>query len=94
MKTTVKKDTMIRARINSKIKDEATAVLATIGLTPSSAYNLLMTKIATEKALPFNPLVPNAETIEAMKAARRGELIPVASVADLFNDVDDDDNDE
>lgn len=94
MKTTVKKDTMIRARINSKIKDEATAVLATIGLTPSSAYNLLMTKIATEKALPFNPLVPNAETIEAMKAARRGELIPVASVADLFNDVNDDDNDE
>ncbi|MBI2812062.1 MAG: type II toxin-antitoxin system RelB/DinJ family antitoxin [Candidatus Melainabacteria bacterium] len=93
MKTTVKKDTMIRARINSKIKDEATAVLATIGLTPSSAYNLLMTKIATEKALPFNPLVPNAETIEAMKAARRGELIPVASVADLFNDVDDDNDD-
>ncbi|MDP3506459.1 MAG: type II toxin-antitoxin system RelB/DinJ family antitoxin [Candidatus Melainabacteria bacterium] len=91
MKTTVKKDTMIRARINSKIKDEATAVLATIGLTPSSAYNLLMTKIATEKALPFNPLVPNAETIEAMKAARQGELIPVASVADLFSDVDDDD---
>lgn len=91
MKTTVKKDTMIRARINSKIKDEATVVLASIGLTPSSAYNLLMTKIATEKALPFNPLVPNAETIEAMKAARRGELIPVASVADLFNDIDDDD---
>jgi hypothetical protein len=27
-----------------------------------------------EKALPFEPLVPNEETIEAMKAARRGEL--------------------
>jgi DNA-damage-inducible protein J len=25
--------------------------------------------------LPFEPLVPNAETIEAMKAARRGELV-------------------
>jgi hypothetical protein len=29
------------------------------------------------KALPFEPLVPNEETIEAMKAARRGELVTV-----------------
>lgn len=93
MKATVKKDTVIRARINSKVKDEATAVLASIGLTPSSAFQLLMTRIASEKALPFSLLVPSAETIEAMRAARRGELIPVASVADLFSDVDDVDDD-
>jgi DNA-damage-inducible protein J len=92
MKTTVKKDTVIRARINSKVKDEAAAVLATIGLTPSSAYQLLMTKIAAEKTLPFNPLVPNAKSIEAMKAARQGDLIPVPSVADLFSDIDNDDD--
>jgi len=30
-----------------------------------------MIKIAKEKALPFEPLVPNEETIEAMKARRR-----------------------
>ena len=35
----------------------------------------MMIKIAKEKALPFEPLVPNEETIEAMKAARRGELV-------------------
>ena len=49
-----------------------------------------MTKIAAEKELPFDPLVPNAETIEAIKAARRGELIPVASPAELFSDIDED----
>ena len=27
--------------------------------------------------MPFEPLVPNDETIEAMKAARRGELTTV-----------------
>jgi hypothetical protein len=32
-------------------------------------------------------LDPNEETIEAMKAARRGELIPVASPAELFSDI-------
>ena len=66
---------VVRARIDEKIKKEAEAVLASIGLTVSDAFRLLMMRVATEKALPFEPLVPNEETIEAMKAARRGELV-------------------
>ena len=31
-------------------------------------------RVAHEKALPFEPLVPNAMTIAAMKEARRGKL--------------------
>jgi DNA-damage-inducible protein J len=80
-------DDVVRARINKKIKQEASAVLATIGLTPSDAYRMMMVRIATEKALPFNPLVPNEETVEAMKAAKRGELSDVPNVASLFDDV-------
>jgi DNA-damage-inducible protein J len=40
----------------------------------SDVFRPMMVKIANEKALPFEPLVPNDETIEAVKAARRGEL--------------------
>jgi DNA-damage-inducible protein J len=65
---------VVRARIDGAIKEEAAAVLAAIGLTPSDAFRLLMTRIAADKALPFEPLIPNEVTIEAMKAARRGEL--------------------
>lgn len=75
---------VVRARINEEIKHEAEAVLASIGLTVSDAFRLMMTRIAKEKALPFEPLVPNEETIEAMKAARRGELVEVGSIDDLF----------
>ena len=67
-------NTVVRARIDQKIKDEAVAVPGTIGLTASDAFRLMMVRIAAEKRLPFDPLVPNAETIEAMKAARRGDL--------------------
>ena len=67
--------TTVRARIDEQTKEEAAAVLATIGLTVSDAFRLMMVRIAQDKALPFEPLVPNAETIEAMKAARRGELV-------------------
>ena len=45
----------------------------------SDAFRLMMIRIARDKALPFEPLVPNAETIEAMKAARRGDLTKVGS---------------
>jgi len=72
-------NTVVRARIDEHVKEEAAAVLATIGLTVSDAFRLMMVRIATDKALPFEPLVPNAETIEAMKAARRGELVTAGS---------------
>jgi DNA-damage-inducible protein J len=68
-----------RARIDGPVKQEAAAVLARMGLTVSDAFRLMMVRIAKDKALPFEPLVPNAETIEAMKAARRGDLVTVAS---------------
>ncbi|MDO9068934.1 MAG: type II toxin-antitoxin system antitoxin, RelB/DinJ family, partial [Deltaproteobacteria bacterium] len=41
-------------------------------------------RIAKEKMLPFAPLGPNEETIEAMKAARRGELVAVGSADNLL----------
>ncbi len=68
-------NSVVRARIDEQIKKEAAAVLAAMGLTVSDAFRLMMVKIAKEKALPFEPLVPNKETIEAMKAARCGELM-------------------
>jgi DNA-damage-inducible protein J len=72
-------NSVVRARINERIKEEAAAVLAAMGLTVSDAFRLMMVRIAKDKALPFEPLVPNAETIEAMKAARRGDLAAVDS---------------
>lgn len=61
-----------------------------MGLTVSDAFRLLMVKIAKEKALPFEPLVPNDETIEAMKAARRGELVTAGSPDRLVSSLDED----
>jgi len=65
---------VVRARINEKIKTDAADVLAAMGLTVSDAFRIMLTRIAREKELPFAPLIPNDETIEAMKAARRGEV--------------------
>ena len=84
-------NTVVRAQVDEQVKEEAAAVLATIGLTGSDAFRLMMLRIARDKALPFEPLIPNAETIEAMEAARRGELIHVGDVSNLLTVLNEDD---
>lgn len=78
---------LVQTRIDGAIKEEATAVLATIGLTVSDAVRLLLTRVAQEKALPFEPLIPNAATLAAMKEARGGNLVRFESVDALMADL-------
>ena len=78
---------VVRARIDEHIKEEAATVLATMGLTVSDAFRIMLTRVAREKALPFEPLVPNADTIEAMKQARRGNLPSFKTINDLMADL-------
>ena len=82
--------TVVRARISEDVKNEASAVLEAMGLTVSDAFRIMMTRIAREHALPFEPLIPNEETIAAMSAARKGEtetvtLDQLQSVLDADN---------
>jgi DNA-damage-inducible protein J len=84
-------NSVVRARINEQIKVEAEAVLASIGLTVSDAFRMMMVRIAKEKALPFEPLIPNEETIEAMRAAQRGEFVWSGSANELLASLNADD---
>jgi len=65
---------LVQTRIDGAIKTEAAAVLAAMGLTVSDAVRLMLTKVAKEHALPFDPLIPNATTIAAIKEGRAGKL--------------------
>ena len=82
---------LVQARIDGAIKEEAATVLAAMGLTVSDAVRLLLTKVAHDKALPFEPLIPNATTIAAMQEARRGGLPRFTSVQALMDDLNADD---
>ena len=82
---------LVQTRIDAEIKEEAAAVLAAMGLTVSDAVRLLLTRIAREHSLPFDPLIPNATTIAAMKEARQGGLKSFSTVQDLMADLNADD---
>jgi len=61
----------VRARIDQELKDDATAVLDSLGLTVSDVMRMMLTRIAREKALPIELTRPNAETLAAIEEARQ-----------------------
>ncbi|WP_395824193.1 type II toxin-antitoxin system RelB/DinJ family antitoxin [Elstera sp.] len=81
----------VRARIDEGLKDEAAAVLAEMGLTVSDIVRITLTRIAKDKALPFDLTVPNAETRAAMTEsrailrARRARFIKAQDVFDALD---------
>ena len=78
---------IVRARIDEHIKEEAAIVLASMGLTVSDAFRMLLTRVAHDKSLPFEPLTPNKKTIEAMKEARKGDLRSFDTIQSLMDDL-------
>jgi DNA-damage-inducible protein J len=78
---------MVHVRIEKRIKTQAAKTLASMGLSVSDAVRVLLTRVAAEKALPFELKVPNAKTASAMQEARKGGLPSFTSVADLMADL-------
>jgi DNA-damage-inducible protein J len=65
--------TMVHIRVDEKVKEDATATLAAMGMSVSDAVRMLLVRVAAEKALPFKVRVPNAATVKAMQAADKGQ---------------------
>lgn len=78
---------MVHIRVDQKVKAKAAKTLATMGLTVSDAVRLLLTRIASEQALPFEVRVPNRETKAAIAAGERGEVSKASSVAVMMADL-------
>lgn len=75
----------VRARIDETLKDEASAVLADMGLTVSDVVRIVLTRVAKEKALPFEMRLPNKLTADTLTKSEQGEDVHQAKDAnDLY----------
>ncbi len=77
---------VIRARIDQETKDEATKILAEIGLTTSDVCRMAIKAVVRERKLPFKTeRVPNDLTVQTLEKTDRGEdLYRAKDVEDLF----------
>ena len=61
---------IVRTKIDGDIKREASTVLAGMGMSVSDAVRLLLTRIARDKALPFDPFIPTRKP--SRRCGKRG----------------------
>ncbi len=79
------KTATITVRLDPQVKREAQEVLKKLGLTTTQAVTMYFTQISAEKALPYHPHVPNAETEQTMRDALDGKDLHTAKdMDDLF----------
>lgn len=91
MNTSQTHDSVVRARIDSAIKERAADALADMGLSVSDAIRLLLVRVADERRLPFEVKAPNATTRRAIAELEAGNGQKFNSVAEMMAALDADD---
>ena len=61
---------MLHVRMDEDVKEQATAALAVVGLSPSDAVRLLFNRIIADQAFVLDLKVPNAATRAAMAESK------------------------
>ena len=84
-------DSVVRARIDPAVKQKAAKALEKMGLSVSEAIRLLLVRVAAEKRLPFEVMIPNAETKKALDELEQGRGRRFSGVAELMDDLNADD---
>ena len=74
----------IEVEIEEDVRKRAVGHLADCGLTVEEALRIMLVQIAAGREFGFEPLEPNRETISAIEAARRGELVTLGTPAEAM----------
>jgi DNA-damage-inducible protein J len=79
------KSAMIRARVDSTLKEEVEGILQELGLSTTQAITLFYQQVRLTKGLPFEVRLPNQVTIQTFADTDAGEnLVRAESAQTLF----------
>lgn len=85
-------ETYVRARVDTQLKHDATALLNMLGLSMSDFIRIALTKVVLERGVPFEMKVPNELTRSVIDevVARRSQPnyhAPSFGIEDLDNEL-------
>lgn len=85
----MQKTTTVRARVESKLKADAEAVLEKLGLTTSQAIIIYLKQITLYKGIPFEVKIPNKTTLAALADAKQKRNLKTFKTTDeLFENLE------
>ena len=76
--------TSISASISEDDKEKAKRILAACGISMSEYIRMAVSELNAQQDLPFAKRVPNKQTVEALRAADRGEVRTTKSLSELL----------
>ncbi|MCF0113216.1 MAG: type II toxin-antitoxin system RelB/DinJ family antitoxin [Bacilli bacterium] len=63
--------TAVYARIDTNLKNDAENILAQLGISPSSAIQMLYSQIVLRNGIPFEPRLPREKPVALAQLSRR-----------------------
>ncbi|HET9650717.1 MAG TPA: type II toxin-antitoxin system RelB/DinJ family antitoxin [Usitatibacter sp.] len=78
----------VRLRLEPKLKEQATRVLANSGLELSIAIRMFLRQVVAHNGLPFEVRQPNAATLRAIREAESMVKPRFSSAQELFDALD------
>jgi DNA-damage-inducible protein J len=91
----VSKNTTLNLRVDSEIKERTGKILASMGLTFSEAFNLMLHQVDIQRALPFDVVAyshtPKPETLALIERIENGEeeiVGPFSSKEELWSSLE------
>jgi antitoxin component of RelBE/YafQ-DinJ toxin-antitoxin module len=81
----------VRVDVERDVRDEAARQLAEQGLTIDETMRIVLEQTAAGCGPDFGALVPNATTVEAIEAVRRGEVVELGTPAEALAELNRDD---
>jgi len=82
----ITKDAVVRARVDSQLKNNAEAVLSEIGMSMGEAIRLFLTQVSLRHEFPIELKIPNKTTLKAMLDKPTDDIYH--NVDDLFDELD------
>ncbi|NCX94162.1 MAG: type II toxin-antitoxin system RelB/DinJ family antitoxin [Gammaproteobacteria bacterium] len=82
------KDTFVKARVNSFLKQDVEEILSDLGLNISDVINLMLCQIKLCEGLPFDVKRPNKLTQKTLEESKKGKNVKrFKNAQDLFDDL-------
>ena len=81
----------VRVDVEQHVRDEAARQLAEQSLTIGDTVRIVLEQAAAGCGPDFGALVPNPTTVEAIEAARHGEVVELGTPAEAIADLNRDD---
>ncbi|MCD2177387.1 type II toxin-antitoxin system RelB/DinJ family antitoxin [Rhizobium sp. C1] len=81
---------MIHVRVDDELREEASAVLESFGMSMSDAVRIFLHRVAATQSFPLELKVPNEETkaaLEEARAMRQARKARFATPDELFDDL-------